>query len=93
MDIKDIKNFKNLKDFLRAKGMGGKSDVSEKPRRTKRELDRISELSCKEQMRKLSDAEKAEFYELCYNREPEFPHKDVEKERERFGEIFGDDDW
>lgn len=56
------------------------------PKRTKIELDTIAYLFGKKQLGKLTDAEKSEFYELCYHRDPVFPKKDIEKIKAKYGE-------
>lgn len=72
----DIKKFFNQ----------GKNELFQMPKRTKKDLDTIAYIFGKKQMRKLTDAEKAELYELCYHRDPVFPKKDIEKIKARFGE-------
>ncbi|MCK5590555.1 MAG: hypothetical protein KAI72_01245 [Candidatus Pacebacteria bacterium] len=59
-------------------------------KRTKEDLRVIAKLSNKKLLGKLSDAEKVELHELCYNRDPIFPKKDIEKIKAKFGEGVDD---
>ena len=59
-------------------------------KRTKEDLHVIAKLSNKKLLGKLSDAETVKLHELCYNRDPIFPKKDIEKIKEKFGEGVDD---
>lgn len=72
----------DIKKFLSDR----KSRPFQMPKRTKMELETITYLFGKKQLGKLTDSEEAEFYELCYHRDPVFPKKDIEKIKEKFGE-------
>ena len=55
-------------------------------KRTKEDLRVIANLSNKKLIGRLSDAERIKLHELCYNRDPIFPKKDIEEIKKRFGE-------
>ncbi|MCK4800271.1 hypothetical protein KAS31_04810 [Candidatus Parcubacteria bacterium] len=59
-------------------------------KRTKEDLRVIANLSNKKATGRLSDAEKIKLHELCYNRDPIFPKKNIEKIKTRFGEASRD---
>ncbi|MCK5475345.1 MAG: hypothetical protein KAI71_02045 [Candidatus Pacebacteria bacterium] len=61
-------------------------------KRAKEESKIITNLLNKKLLGRLSDAEKKELHELCYNRYPVFVKKSTEKIKARYGEAFSEVD-
>jgi len=61
-------------------------------KRTKEESKKITDLSNKKLLGRLSDAEKKELHELCYYRYPVFVKKSIEKIKAKYGEASAEID-